>query len=118
MARKTEHSKFGRWSLGLSLFGGVVFLLSFAGLWFMRSAGYFEGADIPGLAVLLVLVIPVCLFFVVVAMGLGIAGILQRRRRRLFAVLGTFFSVLILVVAYYALLVPVLESYGYSLPLP
>jgi hypothetical protein len=117
MARKTEHSKMGIWSLGLSLFFGAGFLLSFAGLWFMRSAGYFEGADIPGLAVLLVLVIPVCLFFVVVAMGLGIAGILQRRRRRLFAVLGTFFSVLILVVAYYTLLAPLLESFGYSLPL-
>ncbi len=118
MARKTEHSKLGRWSLGLSLFCGVVFLLSFAGLWFMRSAGYLEGTDTPGLAVVLVLVMPVCLFFVVVAVGLGIAGILQRRRRRVLAVLGTFFSVLILVVAYYAVLVPLFKSYGYSLPLP
>lgn len=30
MARGTEHSKLGRWSLRLSLFFGVVFLLGFA----------------------------------------------------------------------------------------
>src|SRR5919205_177232 len=116
MARKTEHSRIGKWSLGLSLCFGVVFLLSFAGLRYMRSAGYFEGADTPGVAVVLFLVMPVCLFFVVVALGLGIVGILQRRRRRLFGVLGTSVSVIILAVAYYAVLVPVLESFGYSLP--
>jgi hypothetical protein len=107
----------GRWSLRLSLVSGAVFLLGFAGLLFMRSAGYLEGTDAPRLALLLVLVMLVCLFFVVVALGLGIAGVLQRRRKKLYAVLGAFVSVLVLVVAYYAWLVPVLASRGYSLPL-
>jgi hypothetical protein len=84
---------------------------------FMRSAGYLEDTGTPRFAILLVLVMLMCLMFVVVALGLGIAGMLQRRRKKLYAVLGTFVSVLVLLVAYYAWLVPVLSSRGYSLPL-
>jgi hypothetical protein len=108
----------GSGSFRLSLVSGGVFLLSFAGLLLMRSAGYLEDTGTPPrFAILLVLVMLICLLFVVVALGLGIAGMLQRRRKKRYAVLGAFISVLVLLVAYYAWLVPVLASRGYSLPL-
>jgi uncharacterized SAM-binding protein YcdF (DUF218 family) len=84
----------------------------------MQSAGYVEdNGTPPWFAILLVLVMLICLFFVLVALVLGVAGMLQRRRKKRYAVLGAFVSVLVLVVAYYAWLGPVLASRGYSLPL-
>ena len=75
MARRTEHSKLGGWSLGLSLFFSVVFLLGLAGLRFMQSAGYVEDTGTPPqLAILLVLAMLTCLLFVLVAVVLGVAG--------------------------------------------
>lgn len=118
MARRTEHSKLGKWSLGVSLFFGVIFLLSFGGLRFMQSAGYVEDTGTPPrFAILLVLVMLICVLFVLGALVLGVAGILQRRRRKRYAVLGAFVSVLVLAVAYYAWLGPFLASRGYALPL-
>jgi uncharacterized BrkB/YihY/UPF0761 family membrane protein len=118
MVRRTEHSKLGKWSLGLSLFFGVVFLLGFAGLRFMQSAGYVgDTGTPPQLAILLVLVMLICLLFVLVAVVLGIAGMLQRRRKKRYGVLGAFVGVLVLVVAYYTWLGPFLASRGYPLPL-
>jgi uncharacterized membrane protein len=118
MARRTAHSKMGRWSFRLSLVSGGVFLLSFLGLLFMKYGGYLEDTSTPPrLAILLVLVMLICLLFVLVAFVLGVAGMLQRRRKKKYAVLGACVSVLVLVVAYYAWLVPVLKSQGRSLPL-
>ena len=118
MARRTEHSKLGGWSLGLSLFFSVVFLLGLAGLRFMQSAGYVEDSGTPPrFAILLVLVMLVCLLFVLVALVLGVAGMLQRRRKKRYALLGALASVLVLAVAYYAWLGPFLASRGYTLPL-
>jgi hypothetical protein len=118
MARRIEHSKLGKWSLRLSLVFGVVFLLSFAGLRYMQSAGYVEGTGTPPwFAILLVLVMLACLLLVLVALVLGVAGMLQRRRKKRYAVLGALISVLVLGVAYYAWLGPFLASRGYALPL-
>ncbi len=118
MARRTEHSTLGKWSLGLALFFGVAFLLGFAGLRFMQSTGYVEDTGTPPrFAILLVLVMLACLLFVLVAVVLGVAGMLQRRRKKRYAVLGAFVSVLVLAVAYYAWLGPFLASRGYPLPL-
>ena len=118
MARRTEHSQLGRWSLRLSLFFGVVFLLGFAGLRFMQSAGYVEDTGPPPwFAILLVLVMLMCLLVVLVALVFGVAGMLQRRRKKRYAVLGTLISVLVLGAAYYAWLGPFLASRGYALPL-
>jgi hypothetical protein len=118
MARKTEHSKLGKWSLGLSLFFGVAFLLGLAGLRFMQSTGYVEDTGTPPrFAILLVLVMLACLSFVLVAVVLGVAGMLQRRRKKRYAVLGAFVGLLVLGAAYYAWLGPFLASRGYALPL-
>jgi hypothetical protein len=118
MARKTEHSKLGKWSLGLSLSFGVVFLLGLAGLRFMQSAGYVEDSGTPPrFAILLVLVMLACLLFVLVAVVLGVAGMLQRRRKKRYAVLGAFVGLLVLGAAYYEWLGPFLASRGYALPL-
>ena len=65
----------------MSLFFGVVFLLSFAGLRFMQSASYVEDTGTPPrFAILLVLVMLACLLIVLVAVVLGVAGMLQRKR--------------------------------------
>jgi hypothetical protein len=118
MARRTEHSKLGKWSLGLSLFFGVVFLLNFAGLRFMQSVGYVEDTGTPPqLAILLVLVMLTCLLFVLVAVVLGVAGMLQRKLKKRYGVWGAFVGLLVLGVAYYAWLGPFLASRGYTLPL-
>ena len=118
MARRTEHSKMGKWSFRLSLVSGGVFLLSLLGLLFMKSGGYLEDTSTPPrLAILLVLVMLTSLLFVLVALVLGVAGMLQRRRKKVYALLGALASILVLVVAYYAWLAPVLKLHGYSLPL-
>jgi cytochrome bd-type quinol oxidase subunit 2 len=118
MARRTEHSKLGRWSLRLSLLFGVAFLLGLAGLRFMQSVGYVEDTGTPPqFAILVVLVMLLCLLIVLVALVLGIAGMLQRRHKKQYAVLGAFVSVLVLGVAYYAWLGPFLASRGYTFPL-
>jgi hypothetical protein len=118
MARRTEHSKLGKWSLGLSLFFGGAFLLGYAGLRFMQSAGYVEDTGTPPrFAILLVLVMLACLLFVLVAVVLGVAGILQRRRKKRYAVLGAFVGLLVLGAAYNEWLGPFLASRGYALPL-
>jgi hypothetical protein len=118
MARRTEHSKLGRWSLRLSLFFGAVFLLGFAGLRYMQSVGYVEDTGAPPqFAILVVLVMLISLLFVLISLMLGIAGMLQRRHKKQYAVLGAFVSVLVLGVAYYAWLGPFLASRGYTLPL-
>lgn len=97
---------------------GVLFLLGLAGLRFMQSVGYVEDSGTPPrLAVLLVLVMLVCLVFVLAALALGVAGMLQRRRKKRYALLGAFVGSLILAVAYYAWLGPFLASRGYPLPL-
>ena len=49
---------------------------------------------------LLTLVLLMLLLLDVVTLGFGIAGVLQRRRKRLYAVLGIACGVLVLVVAY------------------
>ena len=117
MVQRTRHSKMGKWSFGLSLISGGVFLLGLLGLFFMRSGGYLEdGATPPRFAILLVLVMLTSLLLVLVALVLGVAGMLQRRRKKRYAVLGAFVSILVLVVAYYAWLAPVFKSHGYSLP--
>jgi hypothetical protein len=111
MARRTAHSRLGRWSLRLSLFFGVAFLLGFAGLRFMQSTGYVEDTGTPPrFAILVVLVMLACLSFVLVAVVLGVAGMLQRKRKKRYAVLGAFVGVLVLGVAYYAWLEPFLAS--------
>lgn len=73
----------------------------------MQSAGYIEDTGTPQqFATSVVLVMLLCLLFVLVALVLGIAGMLQRRHKKRYAILGAFVSVLVLGIAYYAWLGP------------
>lgn len=90
----------------MSLFGGGAFscalaVLSFADRWEAASG---ESLDASGVSTVFALVILGSLLLTVVALVLGVAGILQRRRRRLFALLGTAVSVAVLLVASYGFL--------------
>jgi threonine/homoserine/homoserine lactone efflux protein len=97
----------------VSLLFGVAFLLGFAALRFMQSAGYVEDTGPPPwFAILLVLVMLVCSLFVLVALVLGVAGMLQRRRKNRYAVLGALIGVLVLGAAYYAWLGAMLSITG------
>ena len=90
----------------MSLFGGGAFscslaLLSFADRW---EAGRGESIEASGLATVFALGILGSLLLIVVALVLGVVGMLQRRRKRLFALLGTAISVAVLLVAFYGFL--------------
>nr|MDP9457807.1 hypothetical protein [Actinomycetota bacterium] len=60
--------------------------------------------DASGLATVFALGILGSLLVTVVALVLGVVGLLQRRRRRLFALLGTAVSAVVLLVASYGFL--------------
>ncbi len=103
---RTEQSRAGRWSFWLSLFGGGAFscalaVLSFADRW---EAARGESLDASGLATVSALGILGSLLLSVVALVLGVVGMLQRRRRRLFALLGSAISIAVLLVASYGFL--------------
>lgn len=90
----------------MSLFGGGAFscalaVLSFANRW---EAARGESLDASGLATVSALGILGSLLLSVVALVLGVVGMLQRRRRRLFALLGTAISTAVLLVASYGFL--------------
>ncbi len=103
---RTEQSGAGRWSFWLSLFGGGVFscmlaLLSLSERW---EAARAESIDASGLATVFAFGILGSLLITAVALVLGVVGMLQRWRRRLFALLGSAISVVVLLVASYGFL--------------
>ncbi len=90
----------------MSLLGaGALFcslaLLSLSDRW--EAAGG-ESIDASGLTMVFAFGILGSLLLTVVALVLGVVGLLQRRRRRLFALLGTAVSVVVLLVASYGFL--------------
>ena len=56
--------------------------------------------ELMPLGALLTLVVLMTMFLNVVALGFGIAGVLQRRHKRLYALLGIACSLFVLVIAY------------------
>ena len=100
---RTEYSRMGIASFLLSFFPGVLFsllLLIFALLPDPQSDRTYPPPELTPSGALLTLVLLVLLLLDVVALGLGMAGVLQRRRKRQYALLGMACSVLVLVVAY------------------
>ena len=90
----------------MSILGGGAFscslaLLSFADRWEAAGDG---STDASGLATVFAFAILGGLLLTVVALVLGVVGMLQRRRRRLFALLGTAISAVVLLVASYGFL--------------
>ncbi len=103
----------GLLSFGLAVVcgGGVLCLLALSWLYERWAAARPVGqVDAPGAGLLLLLSLLVGTFFLLVALVLGVAGMLQRRRRRLYAVLGTAVSVVALTIGCLTWLVPMCES--------
>jgi len=92
-----KHSGFGIASFGLSLVVGFLMLLT------IGVAGYLEVTTPGGMSeespVAIVVGLAIFLFAAIdlVSLGLGIAGLIQKDRKKVFAVLGTIFATLTLV---------------------
>jgi hypothetical protein len=114
MAR-TGHSRMGVFSFVLSVLSGGIILCLLALFWFYErwEAASGQVIDAPGAGLLARYLMLTSVFLSLIAVGLGIAGMLQRRRRRLYAVSGTAISVVVLVVAWYGWLWPMLEFFIY-----
>ena len=98
------------------LFGGIILCL-LALPWLVErweaASGQTVAEDAPGAGLLARYLMITSLFLLVIAVGLGIAGILQRQRKRLYAILGTVISIVVLVMAWYGWLWPTLEFFIY-----
>ena len=89
----------------MSLLGGGAFCCSLALLSLADRWGAGDGSiEASGLATVFAFGILGGLLLTVVALVLGVVGMLQRRRRRLFALLGTAISAVVLLVASYGFL--------------
>lgn len=98
IGREDKHSRMGIASLVLAILVGVLVFLIIGG------AGVLE-ASTPGgmdedspLVVLIGFAVIGCLLANLVGLGLGIAGMIQRRRKKLFAILGAIFNGLVVLV--------------------
>ncbi len=93
---RTEHSRIGIASFILSFVPGVLLVVLVA-LILLLSGMAPPGADETGFGFGIIMLVMMTLLSEIVALGLGIAGVLQRRRKRLFASLGIACSVLFMV---------------------
>ena len=103
----------GLLSFGLAVVCGGGFLCLLALAWLFerwRAAQPIGQADAPGAGLLLLLFMAMGTLFLLAALVIGVAGMLQRRRRRLYATLGSVVSVVVLTVAYLTWLGPMCES--------
>ncbi len=100
---RIEYSEWGILSFALSLFPGILFLAFllisaiFPNLYGDQDALTYDGAAVGFFIAFCLLML---LLLNVIALGFGIAGVLQRRRKRLYAFLGIACSVLILGISY------------------
>lgn len=94
---RSGQSLLGIFSFILALLAGlgVLILVVISGVLEVRSPGSISGGT-SGTAVAIGLLIILCALTDLAAAGLGIAGVIQRRRKRVFAVLGVVLSVLTL----------------------
>jgi hypothetical protein len=92
---RTEHSKMGMASLALSVVPGAL-LVVLVTLILLFSATAPPEADETAFGAAVILLVLITLVSEVVALGLGIAGMLQRQRRRLYAFLGIVCSISVL----------------------
>ncbi len=112
---RTGHSEMGVLSFVLAVVCGGVILCLLAVLWLAKrweeaSGKVIGGEDAPGLGFLVLFFVLTGHFFLLVGVVLGIAGMLQRRRRRFYAVLGTAVSVVVLTIGCLTLLLPICEG--------
>ena len=94
----TQHSRVGIASFVLSFFPGVLLVGAYWLALLLISRQPPGGADEVGYAFGLLMLVLLTTLSEIVALGLGIAGTLQRHRKRTFALVGVACSVLVLAV--------------------
>lgn len=100
-----KHSGFGIASFITSIVSGLLIFL------IMVVAGVMEASTPGGIdeesagAAMVVLFLFAFLGATLVALGLGIAGLLQKERKKIFAILGTVFSAVTLVVTIFLMII-------------
>lgn len=103
---RTGHSRIGIASFILALVPGLLFVLLILLIPFLDDVVAPEppapdlAPDAPGLGLLVIILALTIALSEIMALVLGIAGVLQRRRKRLFAFAGIAASVMVLVFAY------------------
>jgi len=98
VGREDKHSRMGIASLVLAILVGVLVFLLIGGAGVMEAStpgGINEDSTLVGLIGLGIIG---CLLANLVGLGLGLAGLIQRRRKKLFAILGAIFNGLIVLV--------------------
>lgn len=90
----TKHSAFGISSFILSMLTGIIIfvLVVIAGVLEVSTPGGINEESVE--AVVLGLCILAALFGCLVAFGIGIAGLIQKDRKKIFSILGVIFSAL------------------------
>lgn len=107
---KQKNSGFGIASFIMSIVVGVLLFVLFA------IAGFISASTPGGMdkesaqAVIIGLSMLALLFCVFISMVLGIIGLFQKERKKLFAILGTVFSSLILMVGFAVIVLGVIVS--------
>lgn len=111
MSSRVGQSSTGKWSLALSMAGGV-FTVGLLALGYLARylIGQDANVDAPGAALLALLLVGVGLLLTFVALALGIYGMLQRQRKRTLAVMGTVVSLLVLLGSFYGWLWPIYRA--------
>ena len=99
VSTKQKNSGFGVASFIMGITIGILLLVLFAiaGILSARTPGGMDKQSVQ--AMVIGLSIMALLFFDVISTVLGIVGLFQKDRKKLFAVLGTIFSSIILLVA-------------------
>lgn len=109
---KSKHSGFGVASFIISILAGLLIFLVIviAGIMQVSTPG---GLDKQSIQTMLVgLSVIALLFFEIAAVVLGIVGLFQKERKKLFAILGTIFSSLTVISMIALIIVGVLMSRG------
>ena len=94
-----KHSGLGITSFIISLVMALIafIIIIIAGVMEASSPGGIDESSAAAAAAVVGLLIIGCLLVQLVALGLGIAGLIQKNRKKIFAVLGTVFSGMTLV---------------------
>lgn len=105
-----KNSGFGIASFVMSITIGVLLFALFAIAGIMSAGGGMDRQSVQAVAI--GLSIMALLFGSVISAVLGIIGLFQKARKKLFATLGTIFSLLILLVAVGAIILGLIVSQG------
>lgn len=91
-----KHSGLGIASFIMSIVSFIFVLLLFGTAGYIQTTtpGGMDGA--PGAALIVGIFFFICMFLTLLSLALGIAGLFQKLKKKIFAILGTIFSGLII----------------------